>query len=545
MSLIPEPVKMIFNSGHFIIKDDTLILADSKLKMISDYLKRLIAPPTGFDNQIKINNSNELPNNAIILQINTELDYLGDEGYHLVTTPKNVQISALYPAGIFYGVQSFRQLLPAEVEKRSYVSSVDWVVPCVKIEDYPRFSWRGFMLDESRHFLGKKIVKRMLDLMALHKMNVFHWHLTDDQGWRIEIKKYPRLIEVGSKRNGTQVEGMWNFLTKKVNYTPHCGYYTQEDIKDIVSYAKERFINVIPEIDMPGHTMAALAAYPEFSCAGEVFKVPTTFGINTDVICPGKEKGYVFLCNVLDEILELFPSKIIHIGGDEVPKTRWKECPDCQVKIKTEGLNSEKELQTYFINRIASYLIEQGKIPIVWNDTLDDNLVTEALGQHWLHGDEKVLEHLRRGRKFVISRFFYAYLDYPYTRIPLRKAYSFEPLPEELEEKYHLNVLGLEAPMWTEWVSTTKRLDWQTFPRLTAHAETGWTLQINKNYSSFKNRLERFLKRLDLLGVKYAGLNKTDPTIFRRVFSSTWISVVIGRLLFKLKVKSNQENITD
>lgn len=518
-SLVPEPVKMAVHSGNFVLNADTIIRADSKLKNISDYLKRLISPPTGFDNQINMSDSNKLLENAISLKIGEELGNLGNEGYNLDIRPETVQISALFPAGVFYGVQSLRQLFPVEIEKNFLVNNVDWVVPCVKIHDYPRFSWRGFMLDEGRHFLGKEIVKRMLDLIALHKMNVFHWHLTEDQGWRIEIKKYPRLIEIGSKRKGTQVGGIRSFLMKKIDHTSHSGHYKQEDIRDIVSYAKERFIKVIPEIDMPGHSMAALASYPKLSCTGGPFKVQTTFGIKKDVLCPGKEGVFGFLYDVLDEIIELFPSEIIHIGGDEVPKTRWKECSDCQARLKEEELNDENDLQTYFINRIASYLIDKGKLPIGWNDILDDSLVSEAIGQHWLRGDDIVVEHLRKGRKFVISRFFYTYLDYPYTMTPLRKVYSFEPVPKELEEEYHHNVLGLEAPMWTEWVPNIERLDWQTFPRLTAHAETGWTLQKNKNYSSFKKRLERFLMRLDLLGVKYARLEKTDPNFFKRLFS--------------------------
>ncbi|MFX0124162.1 MAG: beta-N-acetylhexosaminidase, partial [Candidatus Hodarchaeota archaeon] len=322
VSLIPEPVKMTYDSKHFILEDDTIIVADLELERISEYLKKLIAPPTGFNTQVEIGIPSERQKQTIILQINKELN-LGKEGYYLIVSHDNIHISAPKPVGIFYGVQSLRQLLPIEIEKRSLVNDLEWVVLGVKIEDYHQFSWRGFMLDEGRHFQGKDTIRRLLDILAFHKMNVFHWYLTEDQGWRIEIKEYPHLAEIGSIREGTQIGGMRSFLKKKkkVDDTPQYGYYTQDEIKEIISYANDRFIKVIP-----------------------------------------------------DELMEIFPSKIIHIGGDEVPKSRWKECPDCQERIITENLNNEEDLQTYFINRVASYLIDKGIIPICWNDILHDRL---------------------------------------------------------------------------------------------------------------------------------------------------------------------------
>lgn len=520
VSIIPQPVSIQHEPGQFQLNRETIIqiIGNDEVTQIGSYLKQLISIPTGFDFEIRDEFIDDSVN-TIQLQTTSDLQNLGSEGYRLEITPQCIIISAAFPAGIFYGVQSLRLLLPIEIERRTFVDINQWILPCLAIEDYPRFSWRGFMLDEGRFFLGKVFVKRMLDLLALHKMNTFHWHLTEDQGWRIEIKKYPRLVEIGSKRIGTQIGGIRSYLTKKIDYTPHHGYYTQEDLKEIITYAKERFIQVIPEIDMPGHSMAALAAYPELSCTGGPFQVQTTFGIKKDVFCPGKERVYQFINDIIDEILEIFPTRFIHIGGDEVPKTRWKECPNCQAKLKSEAINDEEELQTYFVNRIASYLVDRGRIPICWNDILADDLIEAAIGQHWLWGDKKVLSHLRKGRKFVISRFFYTYLDYPYTMTPLRKAYAFEPLPKKLEEEYHGNVLGLEAPMWTEWAPNLARLDWQIFPRLTAYAETAWSRQIDKNYTSFKKRLVQFLQRLDVLGVRYAQLKFTDPGFFKRIFS--------------------------
>ncbi|MFX1535244.1 MAG: beta-N-acetylhexosaminidase [Promethearchaeota archaeon] len=512
--LIPEPVKLTIISGKFILNKDTIIQIDLELKKVGQYLKGLLSTSTGFDNQISVMTSRDYQENAIILRLDTDLDTLGEEGYNLEVTPDKIMLSAPNPAGVFYGVQTLRQLLPPEIEKSTLVDQIEWTVPCVRIEDYPRFSWRGFMLDEGRHFLGKEVVKRMLDLLALHKMNVFHWHLTEDQGWRIEIEKYPRLVEIGSKRKETQTGG---FLSKKRDPTSHSGYYTKEDIKEIVSYATERFIKVIPEIDMPGHSMAALAAHPELSCTGGPFEVQTTFGIKKEVFCPGKERLFTFLQDVLNEVMELFPSKIIHIGGDEVPKDRWKECVDCQTRIKKEGLKNEHELQTYFTNRIASYLSAHGRKLMGWNEILDDKLEDDAIAQHWLRGKKIIFDHLRKGRKFVMSRFFYCYLDYNYYLTPLRKAYTFEPIPKRLEKEYYQNILGLEAPCWTEWIPNVKRLDWQVFPRLTAHAETGWTAKDKKNYRSFKKRFEHFVKRLDYLGVQYARKEETDPSLIKRI----------------------------
>ena len=534
LSLIPQPVKMIVNSGSFIFNDDTVIQTDLELEKISEYLKDLITPPTGFKMQIEVGGSNQLQKNMITFTLNEELN-LDKEGYHLLATPEHIHISAPNPAGIFYGVQTLRQLLPVEIENRSLINGIDWVIPCVEINDYPRFSWRGFMLDEGRHFHGKNVVKKLLDIIALHKMNIFHWHLTEDQGWRIEIKKYPRLVDIGAKRNGTQINGIRKYFRKRIDNTPHEGYYTQKDIVEVITYAKDRFINVIPEFDIPGHSMAALAAYPEYSCSGGPFEVQTTFGIKEDVFCPGKEDTITFITEILDEIENLFPSKIIHLGGDEVPKIRWENCPDCQVKIKSERLVDEKELETKFISRITSYLIQKGITPIVWNDIIHENLALRVIGQHWLRGEKLVVNHLRKGRKFIRSGYFYTYLDYSYTMTPLRKAYSFEPIPEELEEVYHKNVLGIETPMWTEWTPTPKRLYWQIFPRFSAHAETGWTLPNNKNYYSFKVRLDQILKRLAILGVQSAELNETDPNFFKRLFNSRAIINGIIKLSIYLK----------
>ena len=351
--------------------------------------------------------------------------------------------------------------------------------------------------------------------MSLLKLNKFHWHLTDDQGWRIEIKKYPRLIEIGSKREETVVGGLFS---KKRDGIPHSGYYSQEDIKEIIEYASDRFIQIIPEIDLPGHTRAILASYPNLSCKGYPFRVSTHWGIHKDVLCLGKEEVFEFIQDVLKEIIELFPSNIIHIGGDEVLKTRWKECPDCQLRLQNEGLKSVKNLQPYFTNRLISFLNKYKQKTIIWNDALKENLKGNPICQRWLRGKKEVLEYLKKGGEAIMSDFRYVYLDHSYKFTPLKLAYKYEPIPKKLEEKYHKQVLGLEAPLWSEYIPNIKRLEWQTFPRLIAFAEIGWIPKIKKNFNSFQERLKILLKRLDIIGINYANFQEVRRNVFERLF---------------------------
>ncbi len=449
------------------------------------------------------------------------LKNLGSEGYTLEIMPLKIKISAMNPAGVFYGIQTLRQLLPIEIESRKIVKNVEWEIPCLKIEDYPRFAWRGYMLDEARHFHGKEVVKKILDFLAFFKMNRFHWHLTDDQGWRIEIKNYPKLTEIGSKREETQVGGRFS---KKRNGIPHSGYYTEEEIAEIVKYAKNRFVKIIPEIDLPGHSRAALASYPNLSCKGYPFRVSTHWGFHKDVMCIGKDEVFEFTNTVLNEIVAIFSSNLIHIGGDEVLMERWKECPDCQDKLKSEGLKNEKELQSYFTNRISKYLNSKNQKVICWNDVLDENLTENIICQYWLRGKKKVLDHIRKGGDVIMSNFKYAYLDHSYSFTPLKLAYKFEPIPKNLNKEYYKHILGLEALMWGEYIPNNKRLEWQTFPRLIAFAEIGWTPKIKKNFTSFHKRLSEILKRLNLIGINYAKINEVKGSFFKRLFK--WFTLI-------------------
>ncbi len=514
--IIPEPASLEITSGKFELNKATVICVNSNLLKIGDYLKELILMATGFNLIIKVINDTTLHDNSIHLRVIETHNLIGKEGYILEIRPEEIIISARTPHGIFYGVQTLRQLLPSTIESGGFNDHEIREIHCLKIIDYPRFLWRGYMLDEARHFHGIKVVKRLLDLCAFLKLNIFHHHLSDDQGWRIEIKKYPKLTEIGSKRNETQVGG---FLSKKTDGVPHSGYYTQEEIAEIIDYANERFITIIPEIDIPGHTRAMLAAYPELSCKGVSFEVSSHWGIHKDVLCVGKERVYEFLQNILDEIITLFPSKIIHIGGDEVLKTRWKECPDCQSRLKTEGLEKMRDLQVYFTNRVLNYLHSLQIRVIGWNDVLNRNLKEKIICQYWLRKKHLVLKHLREGGQAIMSNFKYVYLDHSYSFTPLKLAYEFEPLPNQLENTYHKNVIGLEALMWGEFTPNLKRIEWQTFPRLIALAEVSWTVKAKKNFARFQEKLKIFLAHFTRMNINYAKEDEIQPSSLKKMFS--------------------------
>ncbi|MCK5046917.1 MAG: beta-N-acetylhexosaminidase, partial [Candidatus Heimdallarchaeota archaeon] len=502
--IIPEPVEIKVEKGFFEITKKTSLHADKRLKDVSEYLHKLFRPALGWSIPSTAKTNDE---NSIKLSLDDGAPEIGEEGYILKSTEKGILIKAKTPAGVFYGIQTLRQLLPKEIESQKEISNMKWLVPCITVKDYPRFKWRGFMLDEARHFMGIKVAKKMLDLMALHKLNKFHWHLVDDQGWRIKIDKYPKLTDIGSKRELKPKRGE---VQNTGEGNVYGGFYTKEEIKDIIAYATERFIEVIPEIEMPGHSMSALAAYPELSCSGGPFEVPTRWGIFADVYCPGNDRVYEFLKDVIDEVIELFPSEIIHIGGDEVPKIRWRSCKKCREKMKEEGITKFKDLQVLLTNYFAKYLESKGRRLMGWNQILEENLAKNAISQYWFGKVKETIAHLEEGRDTVMTRYLWTYLDHPYKIISLQRAYKYEPIPKKLEEKYHNHVLGLEAPLWTERIPNEQRLYWQAFPRLTAFAETGWTPKKSKNYKKFKEKMEFFLKRLDILGINYATLEEAD-----------------------------------
>jgi len=514
VNLIPLPERILHEDGQFIIGEKSCILHDPVFTRVAQNLANLINRASTFVLPVKATSDNiDLPSGIKFLL----KDSVHSEGYELLVTKSGMIIAASQPAGAFYAVQTVRQLLDPAIDDPAISPKRDsWEVPCIEITDKPRFPWRGFMLDVGRHFFGKEIIKQILDVMAAIKMNVFHWHLTDDQGWRIEIKKYPRLVQVGSRRKNTQVGG---YISPMRSGKPHEGHYTQDDAREIVDYARDRFITVVPEIEFPGHCTAALAAYPEFSCTGGPFDVPTTFAIKKDVLCIGKEQSFDFIRQIFDEICTVFPSKIIHVGGDETPTHRWKRCPDCKARVRNEGLHSVSELQPYFTSRIGKLLAERGRSLIGWNEILGAKLAADDIVQFWTGRTKKILPHLAKGRKFVMSPFFNVYIDHDYVLLPLDMVYGFDPVPKGLPADQQPNVIGIEVPLWTEWVRNTRRLFWQLFPRLLAVAETGWTRGDLKDYNSFKTRVASFYPRLERNGIGAAPLGKVERNILRKPFS--------------------------
>jgi hexosaminidase len=505
--ITPQPFSLTLRASNFTINEETLVLTDEYTRSTSQFLTDFLRSTT--DLNLKLEELNEYSSieNCIMLKLNSRF-HRNNEAYNLEITKDKIFITGPTNRGLFYGIQSLIQLIQRDI----YYSNGEKNqvrIDCVEIEDFPRFEWRGFMLDEARHFFGKEIVKKILNIMAMLKFNTFHWHLTDDQGWRIEIKKYPLLTEIGSRREGTAIFTRKGVLKSElernqIDGKQIIGYYTQEELKEIINYAAERYITIIPEIDMPGHTTALLAAYPNLSCTGGPFNVGTKFGIYKDILCVGKEKVFNFIENILEEIIELFPSDFIHIGGDEVPKSRWKKCVDCQKRMKSEGIKNTEDLQVYFTNRIAKFLLSHEKKVVSWNDTIHGNLKKEIYCQYWNAHFDKVLNDLKEGRKVIISEVDPTYLNYPYLSNSLQNTYQYDPIPKELEEKYNDSFIGIEACMWTERIKTQKKLEWLLYPRLIAIAEIGWSQKNNKDYSSFKKRLKLFKNTLNGYDINYA-----------------------------------------
>jgi hexosaminidase len=495
-SIIPKPVRMEAGNGVFRLGGETRIIVDSKsseAREVGEYLAEKLRLSTGFPLDTFVT-TGKIPGGSILLRTTDSLAKMGNEGYRLTSSKGGVKVEAFAPAGLFYGVQTLLQLLPAEVESGTLSAESDWLIPFVRIEDEPRFVWRGAHLDVGRHFFSKEFIKKYIDLLAMYKMNTFHWHLTEDQGWRIEIKKYPRLTEIGAWRRETMDDA-----------TPHGGFYTQEDIREVVAHAKKRFISVVPEIELPGHCQAALAAYPELSCSGGPFKVGTEWGIIYDVYCAGNDRTFEFLQDVLDEVIDLFPGEYIHIGGDEVPKLRWHNCVKCQERIKTEGLSSEEELQSYFIKRIESFLSSRGKRLVGWDEILEGGLAPNATVMSW-RGVEGGIAAAKSGHDVIMTPTSYCYFDYYQGLfdeptaiggfLPLDKVYSFEPVPMELSEAEARHVLGAQANVWTEYIESPQQVEYMLMPRILALSEVGWSKKDLRSFPDFSRRIVSHYDRL-------------------------------------------------
>lgn len=484
ISIIPKPLKMQEAKGEFKFDEKVKILAENNKssKVFVEKLKKSTGVSLAYD-KVRDNSTR-----YISVNITDTAKWCGEEGYHLNITESEINIIALTEAGAFYAFQTIRQLMPTDVEKENFIKISDISVPCVKISDKPRFLWRGMNFDCCRHFMEVDFVKRYIDLLAFHKMNKFHWHLTEDQGWRIEIKKYPKLTEISAWR--IQDDG-----------SVYGGYYTQEQIRDVVKYAEDRFITVIPEIEMPGHSVAALAAYPHLSCTGGPFQVEKRWGVFNDIYCAGNDSAFYFLQDVLLEVMDLFPSKYIHVGGDEAPKFRWEKCKKCQARMKSENLASEEELQSYFIRRMEKFLNSHGRYLIGWDEILEGGLAPSATVQSW-RGMEGGIEAALSGHDAIMSPVTHCYFDYSITNTNFERVYSFEPIPEDLPKDKHKHILGGECCMWTE-VAPQETIDSRMFPRLCALCEVLWSSPANRSFSEFKNRMKTHYDRLDNLNISY------------------------------------------
>ena len=532
IAIIPEPVLLTKNTGAFILPKNISVNAGSsaEINYVVNFLKNKLSTATGYT--VSINNTTDA---NIILTINkTEDNTIGKEGYTLSVTTKNIIITANEAAGLFYGVQTLFQLLPAAIESNTLVKNITWSLPCVDITDYPRFGWRGLMLDVSRHFFTKEEVEKYIDEMAAYKFNLFHFHLTDDEGWRIEIKSLPKLTQVGAwnvKKTGTFGNFSPPLPGEPRNYG---GFYTQEDIKEIVQYAKERFVNVLPEIEMPGHSLETIASYPELSCTAgaENYKVPSGeefivwpdtghfYGLVDNTICPANEKVYPFIDKVITEVAQLFPFEYIHVGGDECIRNFWEKSNQIKALMQKENLKNLNEVQSYFENRIEKIVASKGKKMIGWDEILEGGLSPTAAVMSW-RGTKGGIEAAKLKHEVVMSPTDYVYLDYMqsdkimephvYASLRLNKTYSYEPISEGIDAKF---VKGLQGNLWTEQVYNFRQVQYMTWPRAFAISETAWSPANKKNWNSFVNKVEQQFIRFNNGEIKYCpGMYDPDYAV--------------------------------
>jgi hexosaminidase len=534
VSIIPQPVTVIENEGSFTLPSAVTIRASSHPEIIETaaYLKKKITQSTGKHVTI----SHTAPSATIRLVMNAIADTtIGNEGYHLTVSPQHVLIKANQPAGLFYGVQSLVQLFPKEIESDTVMKDVKWKAPCVSITDYPRFKWRGLMFDVSRHFFTKEEVKKYIDEMVRYKFNVLHWHLTDDEGWRIEIKSFPRLTQVGAWN--VKKEGYFGTFSAPDPNEPrnYGGFYTQEDIKEVVQYAKERFVNVLPEIDVPGHSLAAVVSYPELSCTPGVEKYSVRSGepimdwsrgappiaLVDNTLCPANEKVYDFLDKVVTEVAQLFPFEYIHMGGDEAPHNFWEKSDAVKALMKKEGLKDMVQVQGYFTRRVEKIVQAKGKKFIGWDEILEGGPSKSTAVMSW-RGMDSGIKAAKLGHDVVMSPTTFAYIDYMqadpvietkiYASLRLNKAYEFDPAPDSAIEK---NIIGGQANLWTEQIYNIRQAEYMTWPRAFATAESVWSPKGSKNWNDFFRRVEDHFERFDVAEVKYA------PSVYDPIFSAS------------------------
>lgn len=512
-NIIPFPTELIPQNGNFQFNKKTTIFCsfnDSAVLKIATQFSKQFKLVSGIQLSVKEIGTSETSNSLIFTSILNTGE--SKEAYQLKISSNNIHIIANDPKGFFYALQTLYQLLPTEIYGQKKASNIKWNVPCVTINDTPRFAYRGQHLDVCRHFFPIPFIKKYIDAMVIHKLNTFHWHLTDDQGWRIEIKKYPLLTDIGSKRSETLIGHFYQSFPQQFDGKPYGGYYTQEECREIVAYAKERFITVIPEIELPGHAQAAIASYPFLSCNQDsTIKVATRWGIIPEVFCP-RDTTFSFLENVLSEVIDIFPGKYIHIGGDECPKDRWKTCKDCQALIKKQNLKDEHELQSYFVQRIEKFINSKDRQIIGWDEILEGGLAPNATVMSW-RGIAGGIAAAKAGHDVIMTPNKYCYFDHyqadPATEpmtiggyTPLQKVYDFEPVPAELNDAEAKHILGAQANVWTEYISTTDRIEYMAYPRVAAISEVLWGSKENRNWDSFRKRLPIQFERYKQLNIK-------------------------------------------
>ncbi|MDA3798036.1 MAG: beta-N-acetylhexosaminidase [Kiritimatiellae bacterium] len=506
--VIPQPVKVSLAEGSFEFDAETVVCCESGYgienvaKVLCDYI--------GCENGV-IDCSGTECTNSICFKLNKDLPFESEEGYCLSIDSSRIVVTAKALNGLFYGIQTLKQLMPASMISTKLS---EFSLPCLEITDYPRFKWRGMHLDTARHIYPVSMVKSYIDMLAFNKMNKFHWHLTEDQGWRIEIKKYPKLTEISSERAATPVLGD----RESLDGIPYSGFYTQEEAREIVKYAADRFITVVPEIELPGHSVEVLAAYPNLGCTGGPYEVRCFWGIEKDVYCAGNPDVFEFLQDVFDEILEIFPSEYIHIGGDECPKERWKECPKCQATIKENNLKDELGLQSWFIQKVEQYLNSKGRNMIGWDEILEGGLAPNATVMVWRNdGMKDAVFAANSGNDVIMSPGSHCYFDHYQDKpeneppaiggfLPLEKVYAFNPMPPELSKDKQKHIIGGQANVWSEYMPTVEQAQYMSYPRAFAIAEKLWSTEDVNDFDNFKVRLPNILKHLDELGINYRKL---------------------------------------
>jgi hexosaminidase len=509
-NVIPEPLQLKPASGQFTFNQETRLFLDKNLNEETVQAFFVLAEHLKTAGGIDLKTTSTEKSNTIVCKLNKQLPQ--KESYKLAVDKNKITIEAREPAGFFYASQTIRQLLPPEIESKNLQSNVKWTVSCCQIEDTPCYQYRGMHLDVCRNFAPKEEVMHYIDQLAFLKINTFHWHLTDDQGWRIEIKKYPRLTEIGGFRNRTVI-GHYNDQPRRWDNTRKGGFYTQQDIREVIDYAQKRFINILPEIEMPGHAVAALTAYPQFSCSGGPFEVEGLWGVFNDVYCT-REETFDFLEDILDEVTGLFPYQYIHIGGDECPKLRWTRCHACQERMKAEGLKNEHELQSYFIKRIGRFLGTKGKRLIGWDEILEGGLASDATVMSW-RGTEGGIAAARLGHDVIMTPSTALYLDYYQSQlpseplaiggyVPLQTVYEYNPTPDELTPSEAKHIWGVQANVWAEYLPDKNQREYMIFPRIAALAENAWLPQKKKNYADFKRRLPSLFQRYNIMGINYS-----------------------------------------